>query len=503
MKLLNFHFIKGPHVHPLEGFHQRFHPNDDSIGTTSPICLAGVNGSGKSKLLEILIEIFFYLDDFFSSFSNENEQTELQFEIEYVLEKPFKHIKIIQNKNKGIPTVYVKKSDSWEVVLNHTDVNTLLPKNIVGYSSGNNETLSRRFLETYMNYSNAVTNLTKKPGEKVPDTRLLLLDNTVNFFVFIANNIFRSSTEIKLLHNKIKVLDSLESFRISIQLKPRYKNRLIPINVTAELNKYIGALKKCSTSHFYDERNDKWVLDFYVNEITKKLFKLYFKDAFDFYTSLYKLELLNEILLSREKKEIIKEAEYPNQKYTMPELSPDEKVFFLENVRINVKGAKEDIGYFDLSDGEHQLLHVIGSLLMIDSPDVLFLLDEPETHFNPQWKAEFISTLAQLNHSKFQEFIITTHSPFLLSDSKRENVLIFKDGTANHPGRQTYGLSIERMLEEAFEVTMSQKAFKEIQKLQKETSSEQIEQRLDDFGESIEKIYLYERLEELKEEEKD
>lgn len=33
-------------------------------------------------------------------------------------------------------------------------------------------------------------------------------------------------------------------------------------------------------------------------------------------------------------------------------------------------------------------------------PDVLFLLDEPESHFNPQWRVKFISRLLDLPNRK-------------------------------------------------------------------------------------------------------
>jgi len=509
MKLTYFHFIKGDHSHPLEGFKNHFHSQKDLGGTTAPICLAGINGSGKSKLLELLSEIFFYLDNYFRDGSKKPKTSKLEFEIQYLLEKKEQKVKIKKESDNHAPSVFVMNDDEWKAVESEKSIRALLPIHIVGYTSGENETLSKKFVETYINYSEAVTGQTENLGEegfigKIPNTRLVFMDYKVNSFVFIANNLFRSQRELETIHKKIKTLDSLESFRITIQLKPRYKGRLIKINLTAELNNYIGALNKCSTCSFYDEENNKWILDFYVNEETKKLFKIHFDSAFNFYTSIYKLELLNDILLRKEKKELITNPEYPNQKHEMPELSSEDKVFFVENIRVNLKNKKEDIGYYGLSDGEHQLLHVLGTLMMIDLKDVLFLLDEPETHFNPQWRSKFIATVSEFKNSKYQEFLITTHSPFILSDCKKENVLIFKNGKAKTPEIQTYGLSMERMLQEAFGVIppMSEKALKEIKALQKKTKSSEIEKRLDDFGESIEKFYLYERLEELKEKEK-
>ncbi|SKA01218.1 restriction system-associated AAA family ATPase [Sediminibacterium ginsengisoli] len=498
MKLLRLKFIKGRYATPVDGFEQVFHLKED-LNKTTPICLAGVNGSGKSKLLEVFSDIFYYLNGYCTS-DSQPEKTKIQFELEYVKESPKRiHVKISQPEEEGFPQFEIITAKGILTVDDRLEAETLLPKFVVGYTSGDNQTISKRFEETYIEYSDAVTNLSKNPdGTIVPDTRLVFLDYKVNSFVLIANSIFRSTSQLQLISDKIAQWDSLESFRIIVQLKPRYKNR-ITIGLTPELNKYIGALKKCATCYHYDEENDKTILDFYINPNSRRLFKKYFDSPFHLYSALYKLDLLNDILLRREKRNTIKEAEYPNQKHIYPQLSSEDKVFNVESVRVNLKGVKEDIDYYDLSDGEHQLIHIIGSLLMIEDPDVLFLLDEPETHFNPQWRSKFISTLNMIAHTKKQDFFISTHSPFLLGDCSTEHVLIFKGGKASKPKIQTYGVSMDKLLKEAFGVIppMSEKSLSDIQDLQKSRSYTKIVDRIDDFGESLEKVYLFHRLNEL------
>ncbi|MGY0039660.1 AAA family ATPase [Pedobacter sp. NJ-S-72] len=83
-----------------------------------------------------------------------------------------------------------------------------------------------------------------------------------------------------------------------------------------------------------------------------------------------------------------------------------------------------------LSDGEHQFLHAMGICLLFRNSNSLFLMDEPETHFNPDWRSKFISTLKdcldQKNQTYLSELLITSHSPFIVSDCFQENVLIQK-----------------------------------------------------------------------------
>lgn len=113
----------------------------------------------------------------------------------------------------------------------------------------------------------------------------------------------------------------------------------------------------------------------------------------------------------------------------------------------------------ELSDGEHQLLHSLGLCLLFRETNSLFLFDEPETHFNPDWRANFISRLRECLSSTGnvgQEMLITTHSPFLLSDSKPDKVLVFKkeestgDISISHPDYNTLGASINKITMSTF-----------------------------------------------------
>lgn len=96
---------------------------------------------------------------------------------------------------------------------------------------------------------------------------------------------------------------------------------------------------------------------------------------------------------------------------------------------------------------------------MCAKSSTLFLLDEPETHFNPDWRANFISRLRQCfpkNDDVSQEMLITTHTPFLISDSKPNKVLVFKkDKTTGkvsitHPEYNTLGASINKITMNTF-----------------------------------------------------
>jgi restriction system-associated AAA family ATPase len=100
------------------------------------------------------------------------------------------------------------------------------------------------------------------------------------------------------------------------------------------------------------------------------------------------------------------------------------------------------------SDGEHQFLHTMGICLMLQNKSALFLLDEPETHFNPEWRSEFISILKDSldksnSNSLMRDILITSHSPFIISDCLPDKVIIFKKGeNPTLPQFNTFGTSI-------------------------------------------------------------
>jgi ABC-type polar amino acid transport system ATPase subunit len=60
MKLRYIHLKSGETLGILGGFEHRFSPSSDS--SIEPLCLVGPNGTGKSRLLQCLAEIFFDLD---------------------------------------------------------------------------------------------------------------------------------------------------------------------------------------------------------------------------------------------------------------------------------------------------------------------------------------------------------------------------------------------------------------------------------------------------------
>lgn len=270
----------------------------------------------------------------------------------------------------------------------------------------------------------------------------------------------------------------------------------------------VSALKRCATLSFIDDASDALVFDYWVNEGTRQAFRENFDgSALALFQALQVLLTLNLYAVSETLKTDVYTSTSHYVSETVPTLASDERVMRIKNFYFTKQGVEQPMLLKELSDGEHQLLHSLGLCLLFRETNSLFLLDEPETHFNPDWRANFISRLRQClpgNGEFAQEMLITTHTPFLISDSKPDKVLVFaKDkvsGTVSisRPDYNTLGASINKITMSTFgkRETIGGVAeellagFKQRFESEKEDLSKLVDEIEVKLGDSVEKILL-------------
>lgn len=378
----------------------------------------------------------------------------------------------------------------------------LLPQYILGYSSGENEILSLPFFKTrfvqFDEYWNALTKQLPYPGH--PETRLVYLDNGFSQAILLCNLLFQDDATLQPFREDVGI-EELKEFRILIRrsipltrqqereifafgdvlsgdnvlsgyAQDSYDNAAIGLDPETgnyrlkllhglegnERTSIIEKLKRCATLHFHDEATDTLILDYWVNERTKDAFRDNFDgSALSLFQALQVLLTLNLYSVSDALKADLYTSTSHYVSETVPTLASDQRIMRFKSVRFTKQGVAQPMMLKELSDGEHQLLHSLGLCLLFRNTNSLFLLDEPETHFNPDWRANFISRLRQClpsNGEFAQEMLITTHTPFLISDSKPEKILVFKkqDGnvTIKTPEYNTLGASINLITMETF-----------------------------------------------------
>jgi ABC-type multidrug transport system ATPase subunit len=103
----------------------------------------------------------------------------------------------------------------------------------------------------------------------------------------------------------------------------------------------------------------------------------------------------------------------------------------ISEVRIRVKLKKNDssVTFRELSEGEQQLLTVLGLLRFTSEDESLFLLDEPDTHLNPRWSVDYIDYLNQFvtsgsGNESSSHIVLTTHNPIAIAELKKQQVQI-------------------------------------------------------------------------------
>lgn len=382
-------------------------------------------------------------------------------------------------------------------------IDMLLPQYVLGYSSGENEILSLPFFKMrfvqFDEYYNALTQQLPYPGH--PETRLAYLDNGFSQAILLCNLLFLDEDSLRPFREDVGI-DSLQEFRIivrrSVELRPEQltafasedeNQHQLPedivnsnpalqlhideqgllhyrLNITHLLegdersSLMINALQRCATLSYVDEVTDTLILDYRVNEATKQAFRENFDGSpLALFQAFQVLLALNLYVVSDSLKSDLYSSTSHYVSETVPTLASDERIMRFKHFYFRKRGVEKPMLLKELSDGEHQLLHSLGLCVLFRDTNCLLLLDEPETHFNPNWRASFITRLRQClpdQQDVGQEMLITTHTPFLISDSKPDKVLVFsKDETTgvisiNHPDYNTLGASINKITMNTF-----------------------------------------------------
>lgn len=549
----------------------------------NPNILAGRNGSGKSNILEALANIFYHLDCMYADYLPDNfskkttkEEDEKAgilidknyvfdnsvcivdaFELEYfmpialtLMDKPISdlpqipinqikaHIRITKEVGQTPIFEWVNRNEYSNITepLGKKEIQLLLPKYVLGYSSGENELLSLPFFKTrFLHFDEYADKLTHEEQFGIPpksEGRLVYLDNQYSQAILLANFLMQDK-KILIPFNEEVELEDLDEFRLiicvdkyldlhedilrdrKINLEQLYDDKNNQVQLTHNLKDSIEILKKCATcfdtQHIEQENNEDGreylILDYKVTHATKEAFRFHFaKSPLQLFQLFQILLELNAYVVSAEDKKRVYQSKniFINQDI-YPNPLEDDRIIRFKNLWIKKKGLSKPLFTKELSDGEHQFLHSLGLCLLFKNESCLFLLDEPETHFNPDWKAKFISSIrhcfALENESTMREMLITTHSPYLVSDSESKYVHVFvkddetKKVNCGFPEFQTLGTSVNKITLRIFNKpdTIGTYANDKIEKLRKEfdeTTDKQVflSKVRKEIGESVESM---------------
>lgn len=519
MKLEFIEVKEAKHRPLMNGLSLNFQANGEEHINTN--CFIGINGSGKSQLLETIAEIFLYLDRTYRKTNRISvSESPSLFRIGYTIivnDKKYK-VEIKQHAlRRKAPKVNIYDNNGENISIDAEDVSAYLPSKVVGYSSGENETISTPFLSYYDVYADFVAKKAFGSNEEEDyEPRFYFMDYNTNLGIAISNLVFDIDLENKNEENGLTQIkkelniSNLKSFQIIIQTKqsaaPKVKSPTGETGVllTSELNEWLNFLKKSATCYDYLEKENRYTFDFLLSSASKDALMHFFKSAQELYTALYKFEILNNLIVDKAtRKSIEKQRGKRNLTAKMPEVPDKDKVMRYSELKLQLTN-KHIVDYLNLSDGEHQYFNVFGTVLMTKDQNTLFLLDEPETHFNPKWRRLFISNLNGITKGRKQDLFLTSHSPFIVSDTSKEFIFIFKridkdKIEVRFPKLETYGASFNHILKMAFDLdeSMSEDSAQFIEELLRSNDPKEVEEGISRLGDSPKIMTLYRRLEML------
>ena len=378
---------------------------------------------------------------------------------------------------------------------------------------------------------------------------MIYVDEQFSQAILICHFLFPSEAVTKVFEDKIG-LKGIRRFRIIIRRHHRIEvadERLetmsnedkkdqakTTVELTSKLTGHyddqnqlqlglIDKLIKCSTTYYEDFSADlngegcDLYLDYWVDEATKRAFQVHFgetsgksedfdkaKSALNLFQSFQTLLTLNHFKVDKETKIELYQSDslYVNETISIP--ASHERIVRFKEGELIKENVTEKLYVKALSDGEHQFLHTIGLFLLFRHESALFLLDEPETHLNPDWRASYISTLRAALEADtstiMREVLLTSHSPFIISDCRKENVLVFTRDSETQtvswarPDFETFGASANAITIKIFgqTETIGDYAMQKIndlrQRLDDEDPLKLIREAEGELGDSVEKI---------------
>lgn len=456
-----------------------------------PFCFAGLNGTGKSNVLEALANIFYHLEcctlnenysEYLKNDFNNKESEVDVYELEYYIiprdsnKNSFEdYSRIIIKKEEGkTPQICITNGINDDLKFQDVanSIRSFLPEMVIGYSSGENEILSLPFVKSrLLQFDEYLYHLKENASyllETKPESSLTYMDYHSSQAILLSNFLLQKEDALTPIKEQLEI-EKLHSFRLVINnhrlfnrdeypeidfLLPKVEDTIIKLRKCATVNhteKHISGENKGIIKFEY--------LDFYFSQKTKDAFKQHFDNPLKLFRAFQVLSLLNLRILDKDLKKEIYSSDSLYAMYKIPAPKEVEHVFHFNLFKLKKENSKDKMLLKAFSDGEHQFLHTMGICLMLQNKSALFLLDEPETHFNPEWRSEFISVLKESldksgTNNFMRDIIITSHSPFIISDCYPDKVIIFNKGkqplNAIDLDIETFGTSVNLLTNQIF-----------------------------------------------------
>lgn len=375
--------------------------------------LVGENGAGKSNLLEALSLIFRNLDlDVEAPFS---------YHLKYQCREHDIEVRATANQYPQFRAKLRNETEYNELPRKRfmavdTDALPLYrPAFVFGYYSGPSDRLASIFEKHRERYYSWIIKSADQRGKELSDPnslRRLFYAQTLHgqfaliaFFMEAANG---SDDDRRFLREHLQI-DGLDSVLFALKQPPWNRKGGDPRfwNAVGEVQEFLSRLYDKAMLPARMER--RIAIDLTKNPAVESL-----------YLFLPGPDALGEVYKS-----------YGNQYAFFTALESTHLSKLLGEVRTRVRmtpaAGGGEVTYRDLSEGEQQLLLVLGLLKFTARNEALFLLDEPDTHLNPAWSTQYLDFLDRFIRGRDScHILMSTHDPLVFAGLKRAQVRIFR-----------------------------------------------------------------------------
>lgn len=427
----------------LQQFEINFDPNEMNT------VLLGQNATGKSNFIEALVLIFKYLD----LEKEPPKEANLKYRIEYECRGKKIFVDYLSGKyvfNIGSRNI-INGKEVWLTGakrLSKADFfrkkNEYLPKYVSTYYSGISNRLKDHFDEHQKKFYDKIIDADATKDNVDELRRLFYVQLVHSYFVLMAFFTYETN-ETKEFLQKYLFIEDLESILFKFQ-RPYFAT-----------NKKFQDLfmwgAKGLVREFLDEL---WKLSLAPIDVEEP-YKESFRDKGN-----KKREFLYLFIQDKNKLQTLAKFYQGGNTELFKALESTYISDLIHEVRVRVKKRNVDgnITFKELSEGEQQLLTVLGLLRFTRDEETLILLDEPDTHLNPLWKWEYLDLLKAVvkkdittdSEDDTTQVILNTHDPLVIGSMNKNQVRIFKRDsetgqiTAEQPDVSPKGLGVAGIL---------------------------------------------------------
>lgn len=400
--------------------------------------LVGQNGMGKSNMMEAMLLIFDELNQL-ALYGKLKETEKIAFD--YTLEYECRGKTIRVQKEGEVHHFWELRHDGMSEIERLRSQH--LPSQIVGYYSGENKRV-RTLVAKHIKREESSRRRRYSKGniEGVEPKRLFFAENRHSMLVLTSLLLYqdhpRFGKNIKKVLQEVVHIGRWDR----IQLKFRNPSFAKMGNLRKEQKTLKDYLERLTEGYYLESTNIFWGIKGNVDKLLRLL--LYYALDHNRKFSIFLADKgsreffdIESIPADKEFMELL----YDRFPTPMVFLNTLEECFVLNMIEVfeivlQKENEKSFYPYLHLSEGEHQYLTVMGLIALAQSSqeETLFLLDEPDTHINPQWQRSYIKNILYLSDSvedkKSKAFFISTHSPLLVQANSQRNpdvyLLLFK-----------------------------------------------------------------------------